>query len=83
MVQSLGERLEQDGGWCFGLEVLGNVLATLRDGKEMDIGVLFSGSSTLNNPSPDSISSGLWGLRGNKSPHLCSLGLIPCERVPV
>lgn len=65
-------------------EVWGNFLATLREGKEMDIGVLLrSESSTLNKPPLDSMSSGRWACRGTKSPHLCHLGLVACERVPV
>lgn len=76
--------LEQDGGRCVGSEVWGNVLATLREGKEMDIGVLLRGeSSTLNKPPPDSMSSGRWACRGTKSSHLRRLGLVACEGVPV
>lgn len=50
---------EQDGGWSLWPEVLGAGLATLSERKEMGVGVLLSGEpSTLNNPPPDSISSG-------------------------
>ena len=53
--RAVAASLEQDGGWYLGSEVLGNVLATLRERKEIDVGVLLSGeSSTL---------TFLWGVR--------------------
>lgn len=62
MVQSLGggllhPRNRMEGGASGQMEVAG--LATLSERKEMGVGVLLSGEpSTLNNPPPDSISSG-------------------------